>query len=344
MRFPVVLVVVLIVVLALVSYTTTFDVRFTEAAVKTTFGSADESDVHSEPGLKFKLPYPIQSVTKYDTRTRFLGATSQTQQTADDRQIVVESYCLWRVSDPLKFFKRFSNAGERSIDHYKLAEDILKGYLRSAMAETSAFSLDELFTSSEEGSKLPALETNMLEAIRHGDETGTKLSDDGIEVVDVGIRRVVLPESTTSAVFKAMTAYRDRLATEISTQGDAVAQSIRSSAEADASRIQEFASRLAQEIRAKGDIEATSFIAQMNENPELATYIKELELLTNTFARQITVVMPGLPPGSNLLSPSALSGLKPNEIPRQSLTSKLFRGEPVLEQATDALQSVGDDR
>ena len=103
---------ILVAVLFLVilfAFSATFTVRFTEIAVKTTFGSASDSSIISEPGLKWKLPYPFQSVTKYDKRTRIVQTRSETVQTADDFQIIVESFLFYKVSDPLKFFRSFSN-------------------------------------------------------------------------------------------------------------------------------------------------------------------------------------------------------------------------------------------
>ena len=63
---------VLLLIGALMSYMVLYTVRFTEAAVETRFGKAGPDAVKREPGLYFKLPYPIDSVTSYDVRTRFL--------------------------------------------------------------------------------------------------------------------------------------------------------------------------------------------------------------------------------------------------------------------------------
>ncbi|MFY7895599.1 MAG: SPFH domain-containing protein, partial [Phycisphaerales bacterium] len=82
-----------LVVVVLASFAFTFQVRFTEAAVKTTFGKATAESVITEPGLRFRLPYPFQEVTKYDTRMRLLAMKVETQQTADNRQIAVETFC-----------------------------------------------------------------------------------------------------------------------------------------------------------------------------------------------------------------------------------------------------------
>src|ERR1043165_1762196 len=105
--------------IALLAFTVTYTVRFTEAAVVTTFGKADQSDVHAKPGLGVKWPYPIQSVTTYDTRVRVVTSKFEQMATADARQVVVETFCTWRVKDPLVFFQKFSNAGDRAEDHFR---------------------------------------------------------------------------------------------------------------------------------------------------------------------------------------------------------------------------------
>ena len=100
MKNSVLMIVAGLVLLALLSFSMAFTVRFTESAVKTTFGSAGSDDVITEPGLRFKFPYPIQSVTRYDTRLRVLQIKLEQVQTADNRQVAVEAYCTWRVKDP----------------------------------------------------------------------------------------------------------------------------------------------------------------------------------------------------------------------------------------------------
>lgn len=315
MKRLVVIILAIVFVAALISYTVTYTVRFTEAAVLTTFGKAGDGAIKLEPGLKFKWPSPIQSVTKYDTRLRYLQARSQTQQTADNRQIIVEAYCTWRVADPLKFFQRFSNAGERAIDHYRKADETLQSSLRSAIGVTSRFTMKDLFTVAKDGSKLPELETAILAAMSAKDQSGVSLAEYGISPVGVGVSRIVLPEETTKAVFERMGENRTRLAKELEAQGEAVAQTIRTTAQADAQRIKAFAERRAQEIRNQGDVEAAEFLAQMQANPELAVFLKNMEFLRDVLSKRTTLVLPTSMPGLELATPDALNGLKPGEIP-----------------------------
>ena len=292
------------IVLALISFSFTYTVPFNERAVVTVFGKADDASVQETPGLKFKLPYPFQSVTSYDTRLQLVQVSGTQQQTADDNQIVVEAYALWRVSSPLTFYQKFSNAGQSAEDHYAQAERTVKSSLNSALSVTSGFGLDALFTLDAEGSQLPTLEREILAVLRR-DASNPPL---GIEIVDVGINRVRLTETNSEDVIARMQAERQRLAQETISQGESTAQTIRSRADADARRITSFANRLADELRSAGDREAGTFIAQMQESPELATLLAELEFLRDAYSKKITLVLSGAP-GFRYTAPTFVNGV-----------------------------------
>lgn len=310
-------VLLVVVLMALVSFSVTYTVRFTEAGVLTTFGAANAGSVKTEPGLKFKWPYPIQSVTKYDTRVRALNLRMEAQQTSDRRQVIIEGFCFWRVTDPLKFFQRFSNAGERAEDHYKAAETALIANIRASSGLTSQYAMSDLFGTAG-ASKLPELEKRMGEAVRAtaDNKTGLSLADYGIVVEDVGIQRLVLPEEVTKAVFDRMKAARAKITAETESIGKSQADAIRATADADARKITQFAERLAQNIRSQGDNEAVPFYAQMQKNPSLAVYLEELNFVRTAYSQKgATIVVPADLPGFRMLSPSMSESLRSGEIP-----------------------------
>jgi modulator of FtsH protease HflC len=313
-RFKVILV-GLVFVAALLAFACAFTVRFTEAAVVTRFGQAGENAVKRTPGLYLKLPYPFESVTKYDTRVRTLALKGETQQTADSKQIVVEPFATWRVSDPLKFFRRFSNAGDRAEDHFRQAESTLDAALRSAAGAVSRYTMDDMFSTSSGGGRLEELEERMLAALQASSEGGLTLSDFGVQVEAVGLMRIVLPQETTKAVFQRMQANRERIAKETEARGNAEAQAIRSKADNDAKRVQDFADRLAEEIRTLGDQESREYIAQMNVKPELAKFQLAIDMLREAYASKTTLVLSSTTPGVGLLFPDALAGFKDGEVP-----------------------------
>lgn len=296
---------------ALLSRTATYTVRFTEAAVLTTFGKADpDTSVKHDPGLYFKWPEPVQSATKYDTRVRFMQERLEQQQTADDRQVIVEPYCTWRVSHPLRFFQRYSSAGDRSADHYKAAEKELSSALRSAMSETSKYRMTDLFSAGTGGSRLPELESRVLVAMR-----AAIPPEAGVEVVDLGVSRITLPEETTKAVMESMKTGRAAIVAALDSKGQAEAQAIRDSAENNAKRIEAFARDYAAEIRQKGDLEASQYVRQMNENPELAVFLKNIEFIKEAMGKRVTLFFSTDMPGFQLFRLNATTGARPGQVP-----------------------------
>jgi membrane protease subunit HflC len=303
--------------IALLAFTVTYTVRFTEAAVVTTFGKAGKDDVRESAGLYFKLPYPIQSVTTYDTRTRVLTTRLEQVGTADSRQVVAETFCTWRVKDPLVFFQRFSNAGPRAEDHYRAAERALQINLRAAAGLVSKYRMSELFSAAKSGSKLPELEAKMLAAFQGGaDQSGVQTADYyGITVVDAGVTRVVLTEEVTKAVFERMTKSREKYAKETDSRGQAEASSIRSRADTDARRIELFADRLAQNIKSQGEREAAPYFEQMKGNSDLAMFQSNMDFIREVYAKRTTLVVSGSMPGIWMLMPDALEAMRKGGIP-----------------------------
>lgn len=311
-------------VLAMLSYSMTYTVRFTEAAVVTRFGNASAESTITEPGMRFKAPYPIQSVTRYDTRMRLLQTRAEAQQTRDDKQIVIETYLTWKVSDPLKFYERFSNSGNRPEDHYEAAASTLRSLLSGALSETGKYALSELF-SAEGESKLPELEDRILTALTTPQGGGVAISEYGIEPGSVGIYRVRLGQQTTQAVMDTIAANRDRKAKEIESRGSSAAAAILAKAQKDRERILAFANLRAKEIEAAGDTAASVYQARMGEYPELAVFLKNLDLIRASLSDRSTVILSTDSPGLRLLDPQQVGLLTPGEIPDSGLPASWMR-------------------
>lgn len=308
-------VVIAVVVLVVLAYMTTYKVRFTEAAVVTTFGKADSSSVYRDPGLRFKIPY-VQRETKYDTRQRFLESRPETVPTSDARQIVVTAFLTWEVSDPLKFYQKYSGKGDRAEDHYRAAETDLRGRIRSALtAELSRLQLTDLLSPDAKNSKLGDLEKAMLAGLTAKTDAGTPFEEFGIKPVAVGITSIKFPLETTKKVFEAMNANRAKIANAAISQGTTQANTIRKTAETDAQTIVQFAERLARKIRSEGDGEAAQYLAQMNEEPQLAMFLKNMEFMRESVAKQFTLVLSTAMPGLELFDFDALKKIKAGQLP-----------------------------
>lgn len=304
-----------LILLGFVAFAFTRTIRFTEQAVVATFGKASEESVVREPGLIFRWPAPVQTVTVYDTRARLLTAASETQQTADNRQIIVQTFLAWRVSDPLKFFQTFGGSGSQERLHFGAAEDTLRPQLRSAMSEVSRYQLADLFAPQQGASKLGDLEQAIYRRMTESGEQSARPSDMGVELLLVGVDRIVLPEDTTREVFERMKATQLRLAAEAESRGAAHAAQIRASAEADANRILSFAQTRAAEIRVQGDREAAEWYAKMGTEQEFALFLSQIDALQSFLARNTTLILSTEMPGMSVFRPDALDRLRANGLP-----------------------------
>ena len=275
-------------------FASTYTVRFTENAVVTQFGQADEDSVVSAPGLKWKLPSPLSTVTKYDKRARFLEPAPETFATADQSQLVVQAFITWRVDDPLTFYKRHrGEAGSSTSEHYRVAENNLRSILRSALSEVSGFSREELFAAGSGNSKLRELEDAIKRRMTTPPDEGVEgVGAYGIAIDLVGITSIELPESVTQQVFALMQAGREKITNETRSEGEATAQLITSEAESSAERIVQFAELRAGELRNRGEREAERFLARQAVNPELAVFLQQLKLLEDNIGRRTTLVLP----------------------------------------------------
>ena len=87
----------------------TFQVRHTEVAIRTFFGEAVKKDGKADigPGFKFRLPWPINEVHKFDNRIQSSDWTFEQNNTKEGQPILVKVFVTWHIDDALQFFESF---------------------------------------------------------------------------------------------------------------------------------------------------------------------------------------------------------------------------------------------
>ncbi|MCH2136966.1 MAG: hypothetical protein MK101_10370 [Phycisphaerales bacterium] len=277
MKKTVAIIVGLIIVGVLVVFSMTFSVAYNEVVIRSRFGKVDESSIVREPGLHFRLPFFVDAIHHLDTRLQLLESPLITVQTADEQQVVVQGFMLWRVDTkeqgPLEFYSRYADIAE--------AKSSLRTQFQDALNEIGTFKLDELLSAT---SALPQAEAAVLARMEG-------LAAEGIKPVSTGISRLVFKESTTGEVTRRMQARRETLADNERTRGEAEAQRIRSEAETTAEKIMAFAGQRAQEIRSKSEERAAEYLAQMSQDEELAVFLIWIDTLEKALAQNTTVLL-----------------------------------------------------
>ena len=258
------------ILIGVVLYMSTFQLAYHQCAVLTTFGKATKgySNIDgSEAGLKWKWPWPVQKVYYFDARIKTLSDRLEQQETKDRHVVILNMYMTWRICDPLSFYRTFTKTEN--------SQQYLRDRLSSARWIIGEFTFEDLTNVDPDKLKIADAEQAILKQIQND----IKEFPFGIEISNVGIKRILLPKSITQAVFGRMRVTRQRLAQNARSEGEAIARSIRAQAHSDQKRILSFAERMAQEIRSEGDEAAAKYYHIFKENEEFAIFIRKLESL-----------------------------------------------------------------
>ncbi len=261
-----ILILIVALVVLVVGYNSVYIVKETERAVLLTFGKLDTANI--DPGLDFKWPL-VQEVRKFDARVLTFDAQPERFLTVEKKGMIVDSYAKWRVRDVNTYYT--STNGEETRAERLLAQRINEG-LRNQFAQRSLLEV----VSGERDELMVDLITSLNEF------TNTSL---GIEVVDVRVKRIELPEDVSESVFSRMSSEREREAQEHRAKGKEQAEVIRADADRQQLVIEAEAYRDAELIRGEGDAKATAIYAQAyNKDPEFYSFLRSLNAYKQTFS------------------------------------------------------------
>lgn len=225
----------------LLSSTMVFTVNETEKAILLEFKKIVRADF--EPGLHFKLPY--RQVKKYDDRILTLESKPERFLTSEKKNVIVDWFVKWRIDDVAKFYT--SVAGDKAQANIRL-DQITKDAMRSEFSKKTIRDL----VSSERGQITDVLTK----------QVNPSVDNLGIEVLDIRVMRIDLPEEVSSSVYKRMEAERARVAREFQSRGKEAAERIRAEADRQHDVLLANAYRDAEIRRGEGDATASEIYAQ----------------------------------------------------------------------------------
>jgi membrane protease subunit HflC len=270
-----VFIVLLFVVLALVF--TMFQVRETESALVMTFGKATRQI--KTPGLYFKWPPPVESVQKFDSRARSLIAELGETTTKGAVPIIVNTFVVWRIAEPLDFFK--------SVGTVKDAEAKLMSQISDTQNKVvGRHEFSEFVNSDTSKIKFDDIEKEMLAEIQQ-----TSLANYGIEIRSLGIRQLKISEDVSKDVFERMKAERNRRTEATIAEGSAASKKIVTDALSMQTEMLAAAEARAKAIRAQGDAEAAQYYKLLEQDPQLAMFLRDIDALKKILEQRSTVVI-----------------------------------------------------
>ena len=253
-------------IVVVIAYNCLFVVREIDRAVLLTFGEVTTFDV--SPGLHFKIP-GVHTVRKFDGRIQTLDAPAQSYLTAEQEYLEVDSYAKWRVFNTADYYR--ATSGDENRANNLLAQRINTG-LRNQFGERTVH-------------EVVSGERDLLMTELTQEQDMIAKEELGIEVVDIRVKKIDLPDSVSESVYQRMNTERQEEARELRSTGQEFAEGIRAEADRESVVIEAEAYREAETIRGEGDAQAAAIYANaFNRDREFYEFTRSLNAYMETFS------------------------------------------------------------
>ncbi|MBN1362612.1 MAG: protease modulator HflC [Sedimentisphaerales bacterium] len=260
-------------------YLVTYQVRETESVFITRFGKPVRDQ--NEPGLGWKWPTPIEQVHRFDARMRVLESNRLSETpTRGSTPIIVNTYIVWRVAEPLKFLTAVRTVAE--------AESKLRAQINDTQNRIIGQHWFGDFVNSDPNRvMLDRIQNDMLADLQE-----PVRREYGIEIKTLGIKQLKVSEDVTKSVFDRMRADRKRRTDTTISEGQAQADKIRAEANNKRDVLLAAAEALGKAIRGDGDAQAAKYYEMLEQAPDLAIFLRTLEALRTMLGERTTLVLP----------------------------------------------------
>ncbi|MFZ9086617.1 MAG: protease modulator HflC [Steroidobacteraceae bacterium] len=259
-------------VLLFLVYQATFKVNETELAIKLRFGEIVKDDY--SPGLHFLMPV-VNEVLKFDKRVLTRNYPSEQFLTSEGKILNVDFYVKWRIADVGQYYQ--STSGDEEVAARRLAE-IVKDGLKGVIARRTI----QQVVAAERAEFIG----DILQV------AGSSVDQLGIELVDVRVKKIDLPDDVLDSVFTRMRQDFARQAAQLRAEGDEQGQRIRATADRERTEILAEATRQAEKIRGEGDARATAIYSSVySRNPEFYAFYRSLEAYRKALGKSDDVMV-----------------------------------------------------
>lgn len=264
---------VIAVMLGLLLYSSTFVLDAQQIAIVKTFGKASAPiDGATQAGLHWKWPLPFQMLVRYDAKTFVFEDAGEQVKTMDNLNVVVSTFCTWRIEDAAKFQRTIETAAE--------AQERLRDLLRERKkAVVGSYQLSSFVNTDPSLMLMDKMEQRILKDVK-----ATAFEEFGVEVISVGFMSLTVPEKVSEKIIENMQEERNQLAEGYRSLGTAVAGAIVGRADRAREQIMAFANTLASNLRAKGTEAAAGHFGTFAENQFFAKFLRRMDFIKEAFS------------------------------------------------------------
>jgi membrane protease subunit HflC len=263
---------ILVVALGFVGVSSLFIVSETEYAIKFQLGRIVKSDYG--PGIHVKAPF-INNVRKFDNRLLTLDTNPEQMLTSEQKFVAVDSFVKWRIVDVERFYTS-TQSNERvalnrldSIVKDRIRNEIARRKLVEVISEQRVSTMQDIAVAANEAA-----------------------AEFGIQIDDVRIKAIELPDDVRESVFRRMAADRQKEANLLRFEGREAAERIRADADREARVLLAEAERDGQKLRGEGDARSTEIYASaFGQDEEFYAFTRSLQAYGNSFGNSTDVMV-----------------------------------------------------
>ena len=263
---------VLLAVAFLLLVSSLFTVGQTELAIRSRFGEILQAEY--KPGLHLRVPF-VDTVRKFERRITTENFPAESFLTSEGKILNVDFYVKWRITDVTAYYR--STGGIEENAKLRLGE-IVKNSIKSVITRLTIQQIVAAERAAVTGDLLSG--------------AGATVRQLGVELVDVRVRRIDLPDEVSDSVYRRMQQSFAAQAAKLRAEGQASAESMRADADRQRTEILAAAQRDAQRMRGEGDAQSTDIYARTySRDPEFYRFYRSLQAYRNSLGRDTDVIV-----------------------------------------------------
>lgn len=273
--------------IAVILLANVFVVKEDEYKVVRQFGEITR--IIQDPGLNMKIPF-LQSVTSLPKNQMTYNVKEAEISTKDKKRIIIDNYAVWKITSPTKMISNARNI----INAEARMEEFIYSVIRNEMGQ-----LDYVDVVNDENSSRGSLNDRVTEKVNAFLEEGNF----GIEVIDVRMKRIDLPEENEHSIYTRMISERDSTAQTYLSEGDAEKKKIEAETDREVQEMLAAAKKDAAIIHAEGEAEAAKIYNNtFSKDEEFYSLYRTLQSYSSTIGDDTMIIMPANSPYAKILT------------------------------------------
>lgn len=277
MKLKLLLIPVAIIIIGTCFYSV-FTVSEKEYVVVTRFGKPVRTI--DQAGFQLKLPGFFENINRIEKRAKVFTTQPIQLLLGDKNPLILTCYVCWKISDPLLFLQSLTTT---EISEQKIG-DMVNSLLGSTLGD---YTIENIINVNSENVKLEEIEQKILASSRE-----KAIEKYGIQMVDVGIRRLAYPRIVAQSVYNRMRAEREKEARKYMAEGREQAANIEAQTDKEVATIIAKAEKQAEILKGQGDRQSMIIYADAyNKDVDYYEFINELESCKELMKNDCTLIL-----------------------------------------------------